>query len=66
MLDNVDPDTRNFLLKSSLLRSMNDSLIARVTGKETVRCVWKRSSVRGCSCNVWRIPANGFATTAVL
>ncbi|MFU0922228.1 HTH-type transcriptional regulator MalT [Kluyvera sichuanensis] len=34
VLDNVDPDTRNFLLKSSLLRSMNDSLIARVTGEE--------------------------------
>ena len=34
VLDNVDPGTRNFLLKSSLLRSMNDSLIARVTGEE--------------------------------
>ncbi|WP_052282844.1 HTH-type transcriptional regulator MalT [Kluyvera genomosp. 1] len=34
VLDNVDRDTRNFLLKSSLLRSMNDSLIARVTGEE--------------------------------
>lgn len=34
VLDNVDPQTRNFLLKSSLLRSMNDSLIARVTGEE--------------------------------
>ncbi|MFJ2976881.1 HTH-type transcriptional regulator MalT [Kluyvera sp. NPDC087067] len=34
VLDNVDQDTRNFLLKSSLLRSMNDSLIARVTGEE--------------------------------
>ena len=34
VLDNVDPETRNFLLKSSLLRSMNDSLIARVTGEE--------------------------------
>ena len=30
----VDRETRNFLLKSSLLRSMNDSLIARVTGEE--------------------------------
>ena len=34
VLDNVDPETRNFLLKSSLLRSMNDALIARVTGEE--------------------------------
>ncbi|MEX3020331.1 HTH-type transcriptional regulator MalT [Kluyvera sp. STS39-E] len=34
VLDNVDPETRSFLLKSSLLRSMNDSLIARVTGEE--------------------------------
>ena len=34
VLDNVDAQTRNFLLKSSLLRSMNDSLIARVTGEE--------------------------------
>ncbi|WP_432699624.1 HTH-type transcriptional regulator MalT [Kluyvera cryocrescens] len=34
VLDNVDQETRNFLLKSSLLRSMNDSLIARVTGEE--------------------------------
>ena len=34
VLDNVDPQTRNFLLKCSLLRSMNDSLIARVTGEE--------------------------------
>ena len=34
VLDNVDRETRNFLLKSSLLRSMNDSLIAHVTGEE--------------------------------
>ena len=34
VLDNVDRETRNFLLKSSLLRSMNDSLIASVTGEE--------------------------------
>ncbi|TXP69620.1 transcriptional regulator MalT, partial [Escherichia coli] len=31
VLDNVDARTRNFLLKSSLLRSMNDALIVRVT-----------------------------------
>ncbi|MDP1369084.1 hypothetical protein Q6248_29480, partial [Klebsiella pneumoniae] len=30
----VDARTRNFLLKSSLLRSMNDALIVRVTGEE--------------------------------
>ncbi len=34
VLDNVDARTRNFLLKSSLLRSMNDALIVRVTGEE--------------------------------
>ncbi|ELY2670535.1 HTH-type transcriptional regulator MalT [Cronobacter sakazakii] len=34
VLNNVDNDTRQFLLKSALLRSMNDALIARVTGEE--------------------------------
>jgi hypothetical protein len=34
VLDNVDARTRNVLLKSSLLRSMNDALIVRVTGEE--------------------------------
>lgn len=34
MLNSVDPSTRHFLLKSSLLRSMNDALIVRVTGCE--------------------------------
>ncbi len=34
VLDNVDLSTRHFLLKSSLLRSMNDALIVRVTGEE--------------------------------
>lgn len=34
VLDNVDADTRNFLLRSSILRSMNDALIVRVTGEE--------------------------------
>ncbi|HBI10500.1 MAG TPA: HTH-type transcriptional regulator MalT, partial [Franconibacter pulveris] len=34
VLDNVDDSTRQFLLKSSLLRSMNDALIVRVTGEE--------------------------------
>ncbi len=34
VLDNVDTDTRQFLLKSALLRSMNDALIVRVTGEE--------------------------------
>ncbi|UYU32190.1 HTH-type transcriptional regulator MalT [Siccibacter colletis] len=34
VLDNVDIATRHFLLKSSLLRSMNDALIVRVTGEE--------------------------------
>lgn len=34
VLDNVDVETRHFLLKSSLLRSMNDALISSVTGEE--------------------------------
>ncbi|WP_058910397.1 HTH-type transcriptional regulator MalT [Entomohabitans teleogrylli] len=34
VLDNVDGATRQFLLKSSLLRSMNDALIVRVTGED--------------------------------
>lgn len=34
VLDSVDADTRNFLLKSSLLRSMNAALIVQVTGEE--------------------------------
>lgn len=34
VLDSVDPATRQFLLKSSLLRSMNDALIVRVTGED--------------------------------
>ncbi len=34
VLNNVDGDTRRFLLASSLLHSMNDALIVRVTGAE--------------------------------
>ncbi|MBJ3815620.1 HTH-type transcriptional regulator MalT [Shimwellia pseudoproteus] len=34
VLDNVDSNTRQFLLKSALLSSMNDALIVRVTGEE--------------------------------
>ncbi len=34
VLNSVDGATRQFLLKSSLLRSMNDALIARVTGED--------------------------------
>ncbi|MDO6407123.1 HTH-type transcriptional regulator MalT [Pantoea phytobeneficialis] len=34
VLDNVDVATRHFLLKSALLRSMNDALITCVTGEE--------------------------------
>ncbi|WP_210080188.1 HTH-type transcriptional regulator MalT [Pantoea endophytica] len=34
VLNNVDSATRHFLLKSALLRSMNDTLIACVTGEE--------------------------------
>ncbi|EFZ5903516.1 transcriptional regulator, partial [Shigella flexneri] len=33
-MDNVDLATRHFLLKSAILRSMNDALITRVTGEE--------------------------------
>ncbi len=34
MLDHVDADARAFLLRCSLLRSMNDALIVRVTGED--------------------------------
>lgn len=34
VLDSVDLGTRHFLLKSAILRSMNDALIVRVTGEE--------------------------------
>ncbi|MEI2681333.1 HTH-type transcriptional regulator MalT [Erwinia aphidicola] len=34
VLDCVDEGTRNFLLRSSVLRSMNDALIVRLTGEE--------------------------------
>ncbi|MFW0976882.1 HTH-type transcriptional regulator MalT [Leclercia pneumoniae] len=34
VLDSVDTSTRQFLLKSSLMRSMNDALIVRVTGED--------------------------------
>ncbi|AXF61594.1 HTH-type transcriptional regulator MalT [Leclercia sp. J807] len=34
VLNSVDQSTRQFLLKSSLLRSMNDALIVRVTGED--------------------------------
>lgn len=34
VLDCVDDVTRNFLLRSSVLRSMNDELISRITGEE--------------------------------
>ncbi|WP_312133310.1 HTH-type transcriptional regulator MalT, partial [Leclercia sp.] len=34
VLNSVDQTTRQFLLKSSLLRSMNDALIVRVTGED--------------------------------
>ena len=37
VLDNVDAATRQFLLKSSLLRSMNDALITAVTGEDNGR-----------------------------
>ncbi|HCW46773.1 MAG TPA: HTH-type transcriptional regulator MalT, partial [Erwiniaceae bacterium] len=37
VLDCVDSATRNFLLRSSVLRSMNDTLIARLTGEENAQ-----------------------------
>ncbi|WP_394872303.1 HTH-type transcriptional regulator MalT [Klebsiella pneumoniae] len=45
VLDNVDARTRNFLLKSSLLRSMNDALIVRVTGEENGQMQLEEMSV---------------------
>jgi len=37
VLDNVDDATRHFLLKTALLRSMNDALVASVTGEANGR-----------------------------
>ncbi|MBM0747536.1 HTH-type transcriptional regulator MalT [Pantoea eucrina] len=37
VLDTVDADTRQFLLKSALLRSMNDALVTSVTGEDNGR-----------------------------
>ncbi|URQ61066.1 HTH-type transcriptional regulator MalT [Pantoea alhagi] len=37
VLDCVDAATRNFLLRSSVLRSMNDMLIAHLTGEENAQ-----------------------------
>ncbi|QKJ85283.1 LuxR family transcriptional regulator [Paramixta manurensis] len=37
VLDSVDETTRNFLLRSSVLRSMNDALITRITGEENAQ-----------------------------
>ncbi len=37
VLDNVDAATRHFLLKSALLQSMNDALVACVTGEDNGR-----------------------------
>jgi LuxR family maltose regulon positive regulatory protein len=37
VLGYVDSATRNFLLRSSVLRSMNDTLIARLTGEENAQ-----------------------------
>ena len=34
MLDHVDADARAFLLRCSVLRSMNDALIVRLTGED--------------------------------
>ncbi|UMX89578.1 hypothetical protein MJ579_26700 [Klebsiella pneumoniae] len=50
VLDNVDARTRNFLLKSSLLRSMNDALIVRVTGEENGQMQLEEIERQGCSC----------------
>ncbi len=66
VLDNVDARTRNFLLKSSLLRSMNDALIVRVTGEENGQMQLEEIERRGCSCSGWMIPANGSAITRCL
>ncbi|RPE01234.1 HTH-type transcriptional regulator MalT [Candidatus Pantoea deserta] len=37
VLDNIDEATRHFLLKTALLRAMNDALVVRVTGEANGR-----------------------------
>ncbi|VFT72581.1 transcriptional regulator MalT [Klebsiella aerogenes] len=66
VLDNVDARTRNFLLKSSLLRSMNDALIVRVTGEENGQMQLEEIERQGYSCSGWMIPVNGSAITRCL
>lgn len=66
VLDNVDLATRHFLLKSAVLRSMNDALITRVLAKKTGKGVLKKLNVRGCFYNGWMIPASGSAITHCL
>lgn len=66
VLDNVDLATRHFLLKSAILRSMNDALITRVTGEENGQMRLEEIERQGCFYSGWMIPASGFAITHCL
>ncbi len=66
VLDNVDLTTRHFLLKSAILRSMNDALINRVTGEENGQMRLEEIERRGCFYSGWMIPASGSAITRCL
>ncbi|MGD3737147.1 hypothetical protein QT498_22475, partial [Xanthomonas citri pv. citri] len=47
VLDNIDDATRHFLLKTALLRSMNDALVACVTGEANGRMRLEEIERRG-------------------
>ena len=65
VLDNVDARTRNFLLKSSLLRSMNDALIVRVTGEENGQMQLEEIERQGLFLPaVWQLPAPALSVGA--
>lgn len=66
VLDNVDLATRHFLLKSAILRSMNDALITRVTGEENGQMRLEEIERQGLFYSGWMIPASGFAITHCL
>lgn len=66
VLDNVDLATRHFLLKSAILRSMNDALITRVTGEENGQMRLEEIERQGLFYSGWMIPASGSAITRCL
>ncbi len=59
VLDHVDAEARAFLLRCSVLRSMNDALIERLTGEDNGQQRLEELEPRGCLSIAWTTPANG-------